>query len=300
MTTFKIENLKKHYLKHLTDKDVNNNKQKREELNKLISKLSAIKINDPGEFRNYLNLRCLYNFYLEELIIKLKQESRTIEKILVFESPPESGRHFLTHGGNYYYCFFDQEQKVDEVLLKRFQIYCNNFKQKGRGRPIKKLKEGEQKQFIKRLSTVLSSNIVYIDLFLLPIDLKDARKKWCKHKDFKDENDKRLTVWIFEWAMKNLKEKLNNNGCGIASPFNINCKIAFGTPINTSISIFEYYRDKLFDLDIGIKLDLTIPNSPNSFLKQGLEGTTFPMFKFNIVNSGGSPSRELVKNAFNL
>jgi hypothetical protein len=25
-------------------------------------------------------------------------------------------------------------------------------------------------------------------LFLLPIDLKDARKKWCKHKDFKDEN----------------------------------------------------------------------------------------------------------------
>lgn len=295
----KIGGFREVYLKHLNDQDVSNNKRTRKGLNDLISKLTQNNIEsiDKNVFGNYLKLRCLYNFYLEELIIKLEAEGRTIEKILVFESPPESGQHFLTHGGNYYSCFGENEQEFDIEVEKRFNKYYTDLRKQGRTHPLQIVKN-EQQQFITRLSTVLSSNIVYIDLFLLPVDFKKPREKWKSAPYFKDVDGKRLTVWIFEWAMENLKKELIKGK--INPPFNINCKIAFGTPINTSISIFEYYRNKWFNLDNDIKIDLTIPNSPNSFLKQDLEGTIFPMFKFNVVNSSNQPCRKLVKNAFNL
>jgi hypothetical protein len=292
----KIERLKNLYLRHL-NVDVG----RFVGVSEIIEILNA----DRGTLTTQVLLtrhqkfRAIYDFYLSELILKLKKtKENKIEKILVFESPPKSGEHFLTHGGNYYTCFlkndhlplnYEQRERLINFIYNNQSL--NNFIYNGD-------LSNDGIIFLNRLQNVLNSNIIYVDLFLLPANFQDARKKWKSDSNFKDYDGKRLTVYIFEWAIENLKRRLKKDK--IDYPFSPNCKIVFGTPINTSISIFEYYRNNLFVLDTDVKIDLTIQNSPSRFIIQDLEGTTFPMFKYNIVNYGGSPSKELIKNAFNL
>ncbi|NBP30303.1 MAG: hypothetical protein EBV23_12150, partial [Flavobacteriia bacterium] len=88
-----------------------------------------------------------------------------------------------------------------------------------------------------------------------------------------------------------------------------NCLIAFGTPLNTSVSIYEHFADKMFLIDTYTKpnkvenhIDLTQLNSPVAFRKfenRG-RGVVFPMFKSNVIGGSRYPDSKLVKHAFDI
>ena len=130
---------------------------------------------------------------------------------------------------------------------------------------------------------------------IIPFPFTSAiRKNWSKDKKY-EINEKKLPVLLLEWAIERFKKKMTK-----ADLFSSNCKIALGTPLLTSVSIFEYYSDKLFELDNSIKVDLSRINSPMAFKKMECNATIFPLFKSNVVGASKYPEQDLVKNAFNI
>ena len=294
-----FENCKKGYWYHLT---CNLNAVDFEIINGILSPFSTKKnhlelnINQQEIYKNY---REIYDFYISELHLKYK--NNPVENILIFESPPESGKHFLINKNKndaYYGCFHDKDYPeattLPKDLISRFKkradstIFLKTFIDSSNPKSIKITNEGQL--FLKKLFTVINSGIVYFDLMLLPIDLDKLRSKWKKKRFI---GKKGFPVFLFEWSFVHFKQKSKLTYCK-------NCKIAIGTPLNTSVSIFEYYSDKLFKLDNGINFNLSILNSPMTFNVLNQRGTIIPLFKYNVIGSSNGPERPLVKNAFDI
>lgn len=153
------------------------------------------------------------------------------------------------------------------------------------------------------------------------------RYKWCYKDKFKI-GGKALPIVLLElgicYVLKNVKKPI------IKFP-----KIAIGTPVNTSRSIFEYYADNPMkvlirnsllpnflsfrirnELDICefiflteksshtlehyteiLSIDISGPNSINGF-KKYKKGLFLPLHKANIISTANSPNGDLLKNAF--
>jgi hypothetical protein len=276
-------------LSHTDEEDFNND-------TRLQPFFEALGLDAPiVDYDKYKKLRKIYDIYLDLLRMYLLQLPTTqIKNILVFESPKD--KHFLEIGGNYFRCLVDQNKEINmpeihnkyQYLLDRLDSYeadLNYYKL--------------NINFKKRIINVILSGIVFIDLMIIPVDLKDKRAKWCVEPEYKI-GKKRLTVHLLDFALNHLYIKVKNKVN--IHPFAKNCQVAIGTPLNSSVSIFEYYMDKYLVLpgDGTIKVDISRLNSPSAFLKTQAEGTTFPLFKANTVGSGNGPTRALVKNAFNI
>ena len=292
-----FENCKKGYFHHLNNPLIGVDFNL---INGILSPFSTKLKNydlDNNQKEVYKKYREIYDFYISEL--RLKYKSNPVENILIFESPPESGIHFLINAAKndpYYGCFHDKDYPeattLPNDLIERFKKHARStvFLKAFIDSSNPNIITNEGNLFLKKLLTVINSGIVYFDLMLLPIDLDNLRSKWKKKRFI---GKKGFPVFLFEWSFVHFKQKSKLTYCK-------NCKIAIGTPLNTSVSIFEYYSDKLFKLDNGINVNLSILNSPMAFNFLNQRGTIFPLFKYNVIGSSNGPERPLVKNAFDI
>ncbi len=277
-------------------------------------------------------LNKLNQIYLKGL--KLRLSKNKISKILIYEAPPFCGTqkidHFFISKGIYFNVFPETNEyntnSEDNKEIKEFLKYLMNqeyqIKLSTDLKDALKLTNDKRKNVFYDLTNeniehiknsisscieqILSTDIVYLDLTLIPIPLNsELRKEWSTNEDYEIsiENNQTvsLPVLMFQWAMENLKNELSDNvedkKCSL---FDSNCLIAIGTPLNTSSSIFEYYVDQNYEICKGNITDISRLNSPTAFKKTHFYGTTFPLFKSNVIGGSGWPDRDLVKNAFNL
>jgi hypothetical protein len=250
-----------------------------------------------GLFNSWCNLEELVSIYYSTIINYHTLERLKIERIIVFEAPPFCGinklDHFFINGGNYLTSFtfnqvfkfslqYDEFNNPSQLITPYYQDNeeCKN--------KLKEIKNNIEK--------AINSGIVYIDLSMIPLPLtSNIRRKWSINKKYLF-GDKQLPVLMLEWALEKLKSRFETGG--ITNPFSPTCQIAIGTPINTSASIFEYYSDKILEIDEGVYVDLNIVNSPEVYKKKPyLKGYTLKQFKFNVIDNI-NPTVNFVKNAF--
>jgi hypothetical protein len=173
---------------------------------------------------------------------------------------------------------------------------------------------GDMKEdLLSNLEKAVTSEIVYIDLILAPIHIdSELRNVWSTKDKFLFE-DKQLPVILFEWAIEHFKREIRDirgEKSNTKQLVSTNCLFAFGTPLNTSVSIYEHFVDKMFLIDTyGPKtqrkenhIDLTQLNSPVAFrkFKNRGRGVVFPMFKSNVIGGNHYPDYRLVKHAFDI
>jgi hypothetical protein len=306
-----LKKLHDDYVFHLSQFSLDRiEKETQKRMKIFIERLGAKTPIDMNSFmKKFKKIRFIYEFYILQLSKKLESNSSKIERIIIFESPPESGNHFLLNGGNYFSCFSDYDninlQIIPNNLFYDFREFifkeCDlNFRELFIEIDEHRFQwKAEAYDFLRRLTVLLDSNIFYFDLLMLPCSFKKSREQWKKDPNLIIK-DKRIPVLLLEWALIFYKNKLEEKLKDFDSIFSNNCLVAFGTPLNTSISIFEYYVDKLLKINQKIEVDISRINSPTAFKKMNTEGSIFPLFKSNVVSSSNGPSRELVKNAFNL
>lgn len=175
------------------------------------------------------------------------------------------------------------------------------------------LNELKTYELLVNLEKAVASEIAYIDLILAPIHIdSELRKAWSSKDEFLFD-DKTLPVLLFEWAIEHFKHAirvLKKDQQKEQQLLSTNCLIAMGTPLNTSISIYEHFADKMFLIDTYVQksqrkenyIDLTQLNSPVAFRKfenRG-RGVLFPMFKSNVIGGNRYPDSMLVKHAFDI
>ena len=142
----------------------------------------------------------------------------------------------------------------------------------------------------------------------LPLN-SDLRYLWNTDEIFLI-GEKQLPVVLFELSFEYFLSKIE---------FRIvkNPLFAIGTPVNTSIGLFEYYslnpfsvyKDKknnsiFFEFDTDrdeiVSADIALTNTPSTCKKLNKSGNVFPLFKANIVGPDNFPSAILMKNALNV
>jgi hypothetical protein len=161
------------------------------------------------------------------------------------------------------------------------------------------------------LSKFLSTNYLgFFDLSMACLPLKpELRYKWNTEERFLI-GEKQLPVVLFELSFEYFLSEIE---------FRIvkNPLFAIGTPVNTSIGLFEYYSLNTFSVYKDIKgnsiffefgndreeivsADIALTNTPSTFKKLNKSGIVFPLFKANIVGPDNFPSSILMKNALNV
>lgn len=308
---------KKLYLKifhYLYNKKFDNGKPFDKKIKKNLIKIDNTFVENIRENRRILEE--LYKYYIKKVLeIKLKTIEDTLSKVLIFEAPPFcNGKnvtsHFLFEGGNYYSAIV-KDTRLNIKTITEADI--DDFK---KNNPI--LTDSKNKWYIKskknvisnskiiktlcRINEVIDSDILFLDLFLIPMDIDfEVRNAWATETVFKF-NEKSLPVLLLDWALEYLKVSCGRKDKQL---FSKNCLIAIGAPRNTSIGIFEHYASAHFPLE-NVKgkplnyTDISSLNSPTAFLKMGINGITFPMFKANVVRGNNMPDYTLVRNAFNI
>ena len=238
-----------------------------------------------NESWNYVTEK--YEAYIEELNKQIKNSK--IDKIIVFEAPP-----YLGH----------KDLKETYFLTSKDSTYSNPIRE-----CFDSKKECEKLSMIEFLAKY---KIGFFDLSMACLPLSDGniRKNWNRNPEFKIAY-KQLTVILFELSLEHFIQKIEFKI--VKHPL-----FAIGTPVNTSAGIFEHYsrnllkvyRDKktkniYFDYknsdnDIDtLFVDLGVTNTTSTFMKRDAKGTTFPLFKSNIISTG-YPNAELMRNAFNI
>jgi hypothetical protein len=282
----------------------------------------------------------LYKYYIKKVLdIQLKTEDDTLSKVLIFEAPPFCNSknvtsHFLFEGGTYYSVINGNEslskKTVDFLQIREFKkmfglgghpniklekltpvrnlspmpliSYVNPIYNISKWK-IKKTSINDEKikETIKRIDNVVKSDIIFLDLFLMPLELDyKVRNAWATNPKYLFE-EKTLPVLLLDWAIQYLKKVCNRENTKL---FSKNCLLALGIPLNTSIGIFEHYTLKNLHLEVDKDgpndMDISRLNSPTAFLKMENPGVTFPMFKSNVIGGNNLPDYVLVRNAFNL
>jgi hypothetical protein len=267
--------------------------RKLSELKTKINKLSESIKDSPEEFFNKIetswkHVTKHYDNYIVKLNEQLINGDSKIDKIIVYEAPPYLGN-----------------KKVDDT-------YFLTSNDKTYSSPIRECFDSkEENKELSMIEFLAKYKIGFFDLSMacLPLSDGDIRKNWNKKPEF-NIGDKQLTVILFELSLEHFIEKINFQI--VKHPL-----FAIGTPVNTSAGIFEHYSQKLLkvycdnsnsiyfdnkksDTDQDILLvDLGVTNTTSTFMKRNEKGTTFPLFKSNIISSG-YPNHVLMKNAFNI
>jgi len=206
-----------------------------------------------------------------------------------------------------------EEHKTHSVKTKSGKKKFSQVDETKKWTAFFKTLKTEQYELLLNLEKAITSEIVYIDLILAPIYIdSELRKAWSTKNDFLFD-DKTLPVLLFEWAIEHFKYKIRDLRGDKSDPKQLvstNCLIAFGTPLNTSVSIYEHFADKMFLIDTygpenppkENHIDLTQLNSPVAFrkFKNRGRGVVFPMFKSNVIGGNHYPDYKLVKHAFDI
>ena len=259
-------------------------------------------ITGTGKFKDIVEywkaIHHLYVCYLDKLKKSLKEENKTINKILIYEAPPMPSKKKDENFG-----------KINYILAES----CRNCKPLKDGKPCDLLTnepKGAYSTTIKNLSKqskiqdiLVNQGILFIDLCPLPLPMTtDIRKgKWIEKLDGKP-----LTVVLLELALRFALEK------GI----NISEKpiIAMGTPAATSQSIYLYFEKMINDecpnpcisikvMVEGDKVEEQVRNIDFSTLlninrKYDSKNQILPLYQSNIISGSNTPNPALLKRIF--
>ena len=231
---------------------------------------------------------------IHEKYVEYLNELTEIDHIIVYEAPP------CTLEGEIAYFLINDQGRYSSALKS-----CFNEESK---KPIE--------------DVLKDKKVGYFDLIMFPLPLskenkfkKDhIRKFWSSDKQWMI-GGKPLPVVLFELGLINFI--LNNK------TFSKKINFAFGTPENTSCSIFEHYADnnlviyrkkdslnfagiifnkptKEKDYELIIDYEISKENNRLTHKEMKKKGVLFPLFKANVIDSSGWPNAELMKNAFNI
>lgn len=292
------------------DKDFNDDtlEARMKELQQIFDKInneeSENKKNDLIKLFHSTTLKLNYDEFIQKIIgiwgeihkvyVDYLEKLKNIDHIIIYEAPP---------------CTFEGE--ISYFLIN------------DQGRYSTALKSCFNEESTKSIKCVLSDNNVgYFDLIMFPLPLskenkfkKDhIRKFWSSDTQW-FIGGKPLPVVLFELGVINfiLKEK----------KFKKNLNFAFGTPENTSCSIFEYYsnnnliiyrkkdslnfKDIIFtkptnedEYELIINYEISKENTRMTHQNKNMKGLLFPLFKANVIDSSGWPNADLMKNAFDI
>ena len=276
---------------------------------KLIQKedleFSGKKLSDRNVFEEFLN----------EIAAKIREDfywlpKNNIDLVLIYEAPPFSKEWF-------------QEVK-DEGAEKKIETYFSskyftgkNATTHWRKQPLAAFGE-QEKETLNHINKFSSKNLLIMDILPVPIPIdSELRKNWSTNEEWKIDG-KQLPLVLFELAINNMLEK--------GLKVHRDTKFALGMPVNTSLSIFQYYSDKPLRIcDIGcdgisrhegfknqkvcdrenctnaecFKFDISKTNDRMTWSIRNKKDVKYPLHKAN-VNNGQYPDSELIKNAFDL
>ena len=287
----KLENIKSNYpenIKRIQELEYKENKTKTEQ--EQLKKLKKENKINPNHFFDKIHLSWryvsgLYKVYLDELKKKLITDNKFVERIIIYEAPPFVGF-----------------KKTEEAYL--FTSVSSQY-----SKPIRDCFGCMDKTI--PLSKFLSTKYLgFFDLSMACLPLKpELRYKWNTEERFLI-GEKQLPVVLFELSFEYFLSEID---------FRIvkNPLFAIGTPVNTSIGLFEYYslntfsvykniKDKSIFFEFGndreeiVSADIALTNTPSTFKKLNKSGIIFPLFKANIVGPDNFPSSILMKNALNV
>ena len=269
------------------------NKKKLKALKNNIIKQSQLIKDSPEMFfskikKSWEHVTETYDMYIAALNIELNKGYK-IDKIIVYEAPP-----YLGH----------KEVNETYFLTSKDPTYSG---------PIRECFDSEkEKEKLNMIKFLANYKIGFFDLSMACLPLSDGniRKKWNRNPEFKFGH-KQLTVILFELSLEHFIQKIGFKI--VKHPL-----FAIGTPVNTSAGIFEHYSRNLLkvymdketrniyfdtknsasDIDT-LFVDLGVTNTTSTFMKRDAKGTTFPLFKSNIISTA-YPNAELMRNAFNI
>ena len=152
-------------------------------------------------------------------------------------------------------------------------------------------KKTNTEEFIKGL---LDKNILFFDIIPVTLPFSTDIRTGCIDKKIKG-NSNPLLVDLLELAIAKNVEGLT---------IDPNVKVAFVTPIKTSVSIFDHFSDKKLKIKDEISVDITIINDNTTKKKylnpDDLKNIILPMYKANAMVGSNTPSSELLKLALDL
>ena len=228
-----------------------------------------------NDLRNKFNSnQSKYNDYTSQLYTYLKKNNTHLNHIVIYEAPPFAGTYILESKdfndpkiSTYWHPIVDVLLKPDDKKSP-----CQNM---------------------------IENKIGFIDLSLVPLPLKEIRGEWSTSDKYKFD-DKQLPVLLFEWAIENFIEKINEQ-------IQSNPKIAIGIPNKTSISIFDYYSNKNFEFN-HVTIDVSEENKKQEKLNYkrypeiftALKSRTLRLNKTNVTSGSGFPNGLLMKMALEL
>ncbi len=227
-----------------------------------------------------------------EEVKKVIKKNKKLDFILVYEAPPfdiditTSDFDIENYFENKYFTGEKADTPWRTQPLKAFELNKLNH--------VNKVKQDKQ--------------LFILDILPVPLPISsDLRIKWSTDHQY-IINEKQLPVFLFELAI----DKMLSLGLEVHQ----NTKFAFGMPVNTSLSIFQYYSDKPLRIctnntnqkvcndescthDSCFEFDLAQTNDRMTWKIRNKPKVKYPLHKAN-VNNGQHPDSELIRNAFDL
>ncbi|MGC6414871.1 MAG: hypothetical protein ACON5K_09240 [Bacteroidia bacterium] len=271
--------------------------------NKVNLEFSVLKLNERTGFENFLN----------QIAVKIRKDfdclkGTVLDLVLIYEAPP------------FFKEWFDGKTTPEDELIKIDTYFSSkyftgeNATTPWRKQPLVAFGEQEKKG-LDHFNKFSPKNLLILDILPVPIPIdSELRKNWSTDKKW-EIGGKQLPVVLFELAINNML----NKGLKVHR----DTKFALGMPVNTSLSIFQYYSDKPLRIcDIGcdgceneevqkvcdrvnctnaecFEFDISKTNDRMTWSIRNKKDVKYPLHKAN-VNNGQYPDSELIKNAFDL
>lgn len=259
-----------------------------------------------------------FESFLNEIAAKIreffsKSDQVLLDLVLIYEAPPFSKECFDSN------TTIIKSQKIKKYFSSEYFTGANATTP-WRKQPLAAF----GKTSLNHINEFPGKNLLIMDILPVPIPIdSELRKNWSTDENWKI-GGKQLPVVLFELAINNILEK--------GLKFHRDTKFALGMPVNTSLSIFQYYSDKPLRIcDIGcdgceneqnqskkkkvqkqkvcdrenctnsecFEFDISKTNDRMTWSIRNKKDVKYPLHKAN-VNNGQYPDSELIKNAFDL
>ena len=262
---------------------------------KLGLEFSELELRDRNFFEDFLN----------KIAAKIRnnfpKSDKDLDLVLIYEAPPFSKEWF--------------QKDKDEEAEKKMDTYFSSkyFTGSKAGTPWRnQISTTFSLEEVRHLNNIkigdTRKNLLILDILPVPIPIdSELRKNWSTDKKWEIEG-KQLPVVLFELAINNMLDK--------GLKVHRDTKFALGMPVNTSLSIFQYYSDKplrICENEKGqevcdrenctnakcFEFDISKTNDRMTWSIRNKKDVKYPLHKAN-VNNGQYPDSELIKNAFDL